>query len=213
MLPVNSVTPSTAVRSASSPTGPAVLGKDDFLRLLVTQLKYQDPMNPLDQNQFLAQTAQFTALEHMQNISAGIETLGTLLSGNSLADIAGMVGRTVRSASREVTYAGQPLMLPFSIDAPVSSVTVDIHDAAGALVRRLLAGASPPGTARVVWDGRTAAGLPMPAGTYTYTVSGTGGGQPAAVEGVVGSVGVVDGSPAYRVGDTVVRPWSIIEVR
>jgi flagellar basal-body rod modification protein FlgD len=203
----------TAARTAASPTGTSVLGKDDFLRLLVTQLKYQDPMNPLDQNQFLAQTAQFTSLEQLQNISGGIETLGTLLAGNALADTAGLVGRTVRSASRDVAYEGRPLTLSFSLDAPASSVTVDIRNAAGTVVRRIVTGATQPGTASVVWDGRDASGASVMAGTYTYTVSGTGGGQPAAVEGVISSLRVVDGLPVYRVGDASVHPWDIFDVR
>jgi flagellar basal-body rod modification protein FlgD len=204
---------STAPRPAATASGNTVLGKDDFLRLLVTQLKYQDPLNPLDQNQFLAQTAQFTSLEQLQNISSGIETLGTLLGGNTLSDSAGLVGRTVRSASREVAYEGRPLTLSFTVDAPVSSVTVDIRDAAGTLVRRIVTGAAQPGTASVIWDGRDSTGASVTGGAYTYTVSGTGGGQPAAVEGVITRVQVVNGLPVYRVGDAAVHPWDIFDVR
>jgi flagellar basal-body rod modification protein FlgD len=204
---------STAARPAATTAGSTVLGKDDFLRLLVTQLKYQDPLNPLDQNQFLAQTAQFTSLEQLQSISAGIETLGTLLGGNALADTAGLVGRTVRSATRDVAYDGRPLTLSFSLDAPVSSVTVDVRNAAGTVVRRIVTGATQPGTASVVWDGRDASGALVMAGPYTYTVSGTGGGQPAAVEGVISSLRVVNGLPVYRVGDASVHPWDIFDVR
>jgi flagellar basal-body rod modification protein FlgD len=198
--------------SATVSNPSAVLGKDDFLRLLVTQLRYQDPLNPLDQNQFLAQTAQFTSLEHLQNINAGIEGLTAVLGFGGLAESAALVGRSVRAASREVRYEGRPLTLPFTADAPVSSVIVDVRDAGGALVRRLLAGATPAGPAGVTWDGRDAAGQPMAAGAYTYHVSSSGG-RAAAAEGVVTSVQVVDGRLVYRIGDAVVHPAEIFDVR
>jgi flagellar basal-body rod modification protein FlgD len=198
---------------ATTTTGSTVLGKDDFLRLLITQLRYQDPLNPLDQNQFLAQTAQFTSLEHLQNITAGIENLGQLLSSSSLSETAALVGRTVRASTRPFAYEGAPVLLPFAVDAPVSSVTVEVRNAGGAVVRRLTTGAVPAGAATVAWDGRDAAGQPMTAGTYTYAVSSTGAGQAVAVEGPVTSVGLVEGLPAYRVGDVLVRAWDIIEVR
>ena len=213
MAGVDGITPTTAVPAAPSATGSSVLGKDDFLKLLVTQLKYQDPMNPLDQNQFLAQTAQFTSLEQLQNISSGIQTLGTLLSGNALVDTAGLVGRTVRASSRDVTYDGRPLALSFSVDAPVSGVTIDIKNAAGTVVRHIVTGPTQPGTASVTWDGRDSSGASVTAGTYTYTVSSTGDVQPAAVEGVITSLRVVNGLPVYRIGDASVHPWDIFDVR
>jgi len=57
------------------------LGKDDFLSLLVTQLKYQDPMEPLKDTEFIAQLAQFNALEQAQNTNKGIESLNENFSG------------------------------------------------------------------------------------------------------------------------------------
>lgn len=214
MATIGSVTSATGAPAATV-SGSTTLGKDDFLRLLVTQLKYQDPLNPLDQNQFLAQTAQFTSLENLQNISTGIDSLRGLLAGNSLVESAALVGRTVRSASRDVAFDGHPLSLSFSLEAPVASVNVDIVDASGTVVRRLTTGAAGAGTASIAWDGRDAGGQPVTAGTYTYFVSSGGGTgpQPAAVTGVITGLAFVNGQPVYRVGDATVRPGEIFEIR
>ena len=214
MATIGSVTAPTSSGTASA-SAPPTLGKDDFLKLLVTQLKYQDPLNPLDQNQFLAQTAQFTSLENLQNISSGIDSLRSLLAGNSLIDSAALVGRTVRASSRDVTYEGRPLSLSFTLEQPVSGVNVDVIDASGTVVRRLVTGTAGTGTSSVAWDGLDAGGHPLPAGTYTYVVSsGSGAGpQPAAVTGAITGLTFVNGQPVYRVGDATVRPGAIFEIR
>lgn len=76
--------------------GDSILGKDDFLRLLTTQLRYQDPMNPVDDQQFLAQMAQFTALEQMQNLTVTMERFVEQEHYNKLfADATGLLGKSV----------------------------------------------------------------------------------------------------------------------
>jgi flagellar basal-body rod modification protein FlgD len=214
MATIGSVTSATSGPTPSA-QNPTTLGKDDFLKLLVTQLRFQDPLNPLDQNQFLAQTAQFTSLENLQNISAGIDGLRTLLAGNSLVDSAALVGRTVRASSREVAFDGRPLSLSFSLEAAVSSVNVDVIDASGNVVRRLVTASAGVGASSVAWDGLDAAGHSAPAGTYTYFVSSSSGTgpQPAAVSGVITGLSIVNGQPVYRIGDATVRPGEIFEIR
>lgn len=78
-----------------------VLGKDDFLKLLMTQLKYQDPMEPADNKEFIAQMAQFTSLEQMGNISAGFAELNKvqfgLLQETAASRAINMIGRNVEA--------------------------------------------------------------------------------------------------------------------
>jgi flagellar basal-body rod modification protein FlgD len=214
MTTINNVTATTTGPSTPA-TKAQVLGKDDFLRLLVTQLKYQDPLNPLDQNQFLSQTAQFTSLEHLQNINDGLENLMSAMSAGSLVDGAALVGRTVRASTRDVIYQGSPLTLSFALEAPVSSVGIDIVDSDGTAVRHLVSSAAGAGVSSVTWDGLNTAGRPVAPGVYRYVVSsGDGSGpQPAAVSGVITGLSFVKGQPVYSVGDASVRPGEIIELR
>lgn len=90
-----------------------VLGKDDFLKLLVTQLKYQDPMEPTDNQDFLAQMAQFSSLEQMNNMSEGFTNFATLtesmLRETTIAQAVNMIGKTVTAVSPSGTVSGTTL--------------------------------------------------------------------------------------------------------
>lgn len=76
-----------------------ILGKDDFLKLLITQLKYQDPMEPTDNKEFIAQMAQFSSLEQMSNMSSGFEKMAAMQEAGfrelSIGQAVNMIGRTV----------------------------------------------------------------------------------------------------------------------
>lgn len=92
-------TPDMARKEEEQPLMPEpgdVLGKDDFLKLLVTQLTYQDPLDPVADQEFIAQLAQFSALEQMQNVAKGIEQLTELqMWMGGMGQAASMLGRTV----------------------------------------------------------------------------------------------------------------------
>jgi flagellar basal-body rod modification protein FlgD len=151
----------------------AALGKSEFLGLLVTQLANQDPLNPLDNQQFAAQLAQFSSLEEMSNIrqtlEAGLQTdqeLAAALQG-SLA--AGLVGQRVTVLDDRVRLAGEPVTLRWEADGAPARVTVQVLDAAGQMVRSLTA--PDPAQTSLSWDGRDAQGRRLPDGTYTLRVS------------------------------------------
>lgn len=87
---------------------PDVLGKDDFLKLLVTQLRYQDPMQPIDDQDFIAQMAQFTALEQMQNMAAQMELfLWEQRQSNMMAQATTLLGREVKLETEDGIRTGR----------------------------------------------------------------------------------------------------------
>lgn len=92
---------SASVRQGSSASAAtfdaeSVLGKDDFLQLLVTQLSYQDPLNPVGDQEFIAQLAQFSALEQMHNVAAQVERLADVqLVTGGMGQAASLLGRSV----------------------------------------------------------------------------------------------------------------------
>jgi len=94
----------TKVTTAQSPTGAMqTLGKDVFLKLLVTQLRYQDPLKPQDNSAFVAQMAQFTSLEQLQNVNTTLTQLVTLQS----KDTANVTNHAPAYLGLTVTVAGE----------------------------------------------------------------------------------------------------------
>jgi flagellar basal-body rod modification protein FlgD len=216
----------TTVSGAPSSQGGApaqpsrtTLGKDDFLRLLITQLRNQDPLNPLDQNQFLAQTAQFASLEQLQAISRELEALRGVAAGAALTNAAALLGRTVWASGRDVGFDGvSAVSLPFSVAGAAALVTVDVLDTSGTLVRRLMTGPVGAGAFAVDWDGRDGAGRVMTPGTYFYRVAAVGADGASspvatATSGTLTGLHSQGTQVLYRMGDRLVRPEDIVEIR
>jgi flagellar basal-body rod modification protein FlgD len=214
-VPGASVASTGTVAQAGSNT----LSKDDFLRLLVTQLQHQDPLNPLDENQFLSQTAQFTALEQLQNINTALGDLTAQTASSSLAQSAALLGKTVKVAGSDFAFDGSTAVsLPFTVEGSAAPVHVDILDQQGNLVRGLDVNATAPGAYAARWDGLDSAGRRMLGGSYYYRVSalsGTSGSNAvaAAAQGVLTGFEVTGGALRYRLGSALVRPEDVIDVR
>jgi flagellar basal-body rod modification protein FlgD len=164
----------TLTANSTAPT--KTLGKEEFLKLLITQLRYQDPLNPMEGTEFAAQLAQFSSVERLQNIEEGLsESLDAnrLLSQsitNSLA--ATMIGKDVRVAAGTFTYGGtDAVKLGFTLTASAASSTVQVLDSAGTVVRTLANPGRDEGDNTFSWDGKDSLGNPVAAGTYTFKVS------------------------------------------
>lgn len=173
---VQSNTVPTPTSASGALTGKQVMGKEEFLKLLVTQLKNQDPTNPMDGQQFAAQLAQFSSVEQLINIEKGITTQsqnqGLLAQSMNSGLAAGLIGKHVVAESDQLYYAGsgnQPLQ--FKLESAAAGTTITIYDAAGGVVREMEVGSLPAGTqSNVSWDGKNAAGKTVPPGTYTFGV-------------------------------------------
>lgn len=183
MNPIESILPGNQTYTGATTrqaTGSSVMGKDEFLLLLVTQLRNQDPTNPMDGQQFAAQLAQFSSVEQLINIDQTLAANGemnSLLAQSVNSGVAaGLIGKTVEAAGNTVTWNGEgEAALHFEIGKPAGQVTVTIRDEAGNVVRELSLDDYEAGKHTVAWDGETNAGTRAASGTYTFEVKATGG--------------------------------------
>ena len=151
-----------------------LLGKDDFLNLLVTQLRYQDPLEPMENTEFISQLAEFSSLEQLQNLDSGIQGLTTMMRSvnNSLAT--GMLGNDVK-------FSGNTFRIPADGDAKIyydlpenATVSIDVFDEDNTLVATLVPGSQTIGSQVYEWDGETQDGKTIAEGIYSFEVKATG---------------------------------------
>lgn len=162
------------------------MGKDDFLQLLVTQLRYQDPLSPTPNTEFVAQLAQFRSLESSGNIETAIGKLGDSFQGtldaqkNSAQSInnssaVSMIGKTVRLKQSEINYmqkAGKTEELRINL-GNASEAVVQIKDADGNVVKSFTANEKDSENSQTLtWDGKSDIGKLVSSGKYTIHIEG-----------------------------------------
>jgi flagellar basal-body rod modification protein FlgD len=164
----------TGFQQGSTPT--RELGKDEFLKMLITQLRHQDPMDPMKDQDFIAQLAQFSSLEQMTNMNDNLtENLNWnyLLSqtiNNTMAT--SLLGREVKALGNEVYLpADGETELHYKLGAYAETVTIEIFDGSGAKVASYTVGKVGEGDQLFEWDGRTMHGERAQPGTYSFRVT------------------------------------------
>ena len=161
------------------------LGQEQFLELMVAQLRNQDPFKPLESGEFLGQLAQFGTVSGISDLQASFESLSGSMQGNQALQAAGLVGRSVYVPAQEAwLQPGGAVSGAVQNPEGLGEVTVGIYDFAG----RLVATVPAEGTgerAAFRWDGTNDAGEQAPPGFYEIRAVGRSGGEPVALEALV----------------------------
>ena len=150
------------------------MGKDDFMLLLMSQLKYQDPIKPMDHHEFAAQLAQFSQLEQLSNIGTGINNLRTGQGDEAKLQALSMIGKRVQAAGNEIhMVTGNPVVLNPNVKEGTKLTVASIYDGNGKIVREIdLSRRS--GDDPILWDGKGQDGAALPSGNYSFRVHGVG---------------------------------------
>lgn len=168
--------------ATGSATGNKALGKDAFLKLLVTQLKNQNPLEPQDNGEFVAQLAQFSSLEGITTLNDTVTGLASNYNSSQALQASSLVGRSVIApGDKAVVDTTKSLSGTVVVPSSVASATLKITDAAGKTVRTIDLGSQKAGNASFIWDGKNDAGETVPAGTYTFGATTTIDGQSVAL--------------------------------
>lgn len=166
---------STSGQTNTSATSPGGLGKDDFMKLLIQQMKNQDPMNPMDGSQFAAQLAQFSSLEQLQNLNTSMTNsinanfMLTQSINNTLSST--LIGKAVKIGGSDLNYSGQTsVQLGYKLPVDASSVEVNIYDQNGTLVKTISDAPTGSGDNKLSWDFSDNNGNKVKEGNYTFEV-------------------------------------------
>ncbi len=159
------------------------LGQADFLTLLTAQMKSQDPTNPMDSQQFLAQMAQFSTVQGIQDLQKSFATLATSLTSSQTLQASQLVGHSVLVPGSVANLTAED-GLSGAMDLPqtVPDLAVKIYDGSGKLVRVLDMQGQGPGLVDFKWDGLDDSGQTLPPGQYQFSAEGSLNGEAQAFD-------------------------------
>ena len=171
----------TLTSTSSSTTAKNVLDKDGFLKLLVAQLRNQDPTGAgQDPNQMVQQLTSFSSLEQAQQTNSLLTGLQTQTAGLFQAQTAGLVGKTVKVDGSGFNLKGGAASMNIELGT-AANVSLVVKDANGKIVATLPQGHLNRGLTAMTWDGKDATGAQLPDGAYKVEVTATGDdGKPAS---------------------------------
>jgi flagellar basal-body rod modification protein FlgD len=178
--------------SAGSASTVGGLTMDDFLTLMTAQLQNQDPLNPTDSNQFLAQLSELSTVEGISQLNTSVTTLSNAMLSSQALTSAALVGHGILAPAASAAYtSGQSFSGAVEVPTGATNVILTISNAAGAVVNQQAVPAS-AGLQNFSWNGTTSDGKPAPSGAYSISANAVVGGTSQAastyINGTVSSV-------------------------
>ena len=151
-----------------------VLGKEDFLKLLVTQLQHQDPLNPSDPTEFTAQLAQFSSLEQLFSVNTNLAQLATSNTELEKLSALSLIGKEVVAQGSDFRLGDDPIELGYRLEGSAIEASIHIQDEHGRTIATLDAADLAAGEHYITWDGTGRDGQVVPPGNYNLFISAMG---------------------------------------
>ena len=221
MLETTSVTEAgaTVLSGATGSSESEILGKDQFLKLLVAQLTHQDPLNPMEGTEFTAQLAQFTALEQLMRINESLGSLTNLQTALTQTQAIKMIGKQILAEGNTISMQnGVSSNIIFSLDKQTDSASISVFDISGALVSVFETASLQTGQNTVAFAGFDKGGQPLPDGLYTFSISALDA-EGKAIKATTFSSGIVtgmkiaeDGGTSLQIGTTEFPLSAVVQV-
>ena len=168
ITPIDTSADSTETRSS---TAMKILGKNDFLNLLVTQLQHQDPLDPAESTEFTAQLAQFSSLEQLSNINDNLKNMELFQTSVTNSQAVSYIGKEITARGNTVQLeSGLPAECQFELEAKAALAVISVYNVNGGFVKSFETGPLDSGRQSAAWDGTDINGSPVPAGLYRFEV-------------------------------------------
>lgn len=173
MTTVSSTT-GTSTTDSTTTTHKTSLDQTDFMTILLAQLKYQDPNNPMDDTEMAAQLVQYSNLEALNKINDGVQSLVDSNSNDNILSGVNYIGKSIKSTGYNLTVdSGTVSTLYYSLGEAVTDVTANVYDEDGDLIRSEALGSKGIGDYSYVWDGKDTNGTTMTDATYGVIIKAT----------------------------------------
>ena len=208
----------TASTSSTSSTDSSMsLSTTDFLQLIVTQLKNQNPLDPTDPTQFMSQLVSYASYDQQtqmnSNLTSMVSSMNSLLTSNGI----GYIGQTVEAKGDTTPLTGGQANWGYSLSSAAASVNITVKDQNGNAVYTTT-GDTTVGSHTFTWDGTTNSGGTAADGDYTISVAAANASGSSVLDytTVIGKVTGVDstsGTSQLLIGDTTVALTSVVGVK
>lgn len=199
-------------------TGPSSeMDRHAFLKLLITQLEHQDPTEPMKDEDFVAQLAQFTSLEKLTSIADGVDTLNAENAHQQMLEASNFLGKEIKAEGREISKNGEDTStLYYSPEKQTVTTYLNLFGANDQLIRTVQLGAKQAGEHTFEWDGLNYQGTEMPDGVYAIGIQAEGvNGEPVKVDtkvtGRVAGVEAKDGSVSLSLENGRAIDWKNVQ--
>lgn len=157
-------------KTASASTSSTQATEDRFLKLLVTQMKNQDPLNPLDNAQVTSQMAQLSTVTGIEKLNTSLSSMSESFQAAQALQAANLVGRSVLASGSSMALSSGTAFAGMELKGDADSVVVSIKNSSGSVIRTLDLGAQKTGMVTFQWDGKNQNSLAQADGTYSFDV-------------------------------------------
>ncbi len=194
------------------------LGRDEFLKLFLTQMNYQDPLNPMDSQQFSAQLAQFSTLEQLYNVNDNLESMGASQSQSSRYQALNFIGKEVLAKGDSLSLGQDHNGSGAFTLMGTADCTISVLDSQGVCIKEIRLGVLEAGQHDFDWDGTNQNGILQEPGTYRFEVSAADSGGAAVpvdtlLKGEVSRVNLEGNDPVLYVGDLPLSLSQVVDIR
>jgi flagellar basal-body rod modification protein FlgD len=205
---VNSVQNNSGVTATPSAnpasTSQLAATQDRFLTLLVTQLKNQDPLNPMDNAAVTSQMAQLSTVSGIDKLNSTVQALSASMATSQSLQATSMIGHAALVPGSQIDLLGGKSDAALELTQPADKLTVTVTDAKGNTVRTLQLGSQSGGVVNFKWDGTDNTGAAVPDGSYKFSATAVLGGNssnPTTLSyGLVSSVSLTSNGPTLGMG-------------
>lgn len=174
----------TGAASGSTATSSPQSLQDNFMKMLVAQMQYQDPTNPMDSAQMTSQIAQIQTVGGINNLNTSMSAMVKSLNASQAYQASSMIGHTVMLEGNSFPLSKGQGSFGVQLPSSADSVKVNVMNSAGQIVSTINLGAQAGGTIPVAWNGKDSAGNAAPNGNYTFQIAASSGGKPVAATGL-----------------------------